>query len=768
MTELSQPSHAKAGRRPRPYSLMHIIRRGWILSLGVPLAVAASDEPDAPRYLDASLSIDERLDDLLPRLTLDEKLSLVHANSKFSAGGIERLGLPRLWMSDGTHGVREEVGPDSWNAAGWTNDFATAMPAAIALASTWNRDLAREYGRVVAEEALKRNKHIMLGPGVNIMRTPLCGRNFEYFGEDPYLAARMVVSYIREMQAHQVAACIKHFDANNQEEMRGQINVEMSERTLREIYLPVFEAAVREAGVWCVMSAYNKFRGQYCCHNDYLLNQILKQQWGFRGLVMSDWAGVHDTRDAVFNGLDLEMGTNAPYHEFYLADPFRAGIEGGTYPVALLDEKARRVLRVLLLTGAVDERVEGSINTPEHQATARRVAEEGIVLLKNEGAFLPLDPQKLTTIAVIGDNAVTKFAAGGGAAGIKAFHEVTPLEGIVERVGTGVNVTFSQGYRHHRRNPFGPPDPAGVRPSSELTVASPEEVEAMAQWAVAAAAQADVVIFVGGLNHQRNSDAEGSDRFDLKLPAYQDALINRVIAANPRTVVALVSGAPVEMAPWIESTPAIVQAWYGGSEAGHALAAVLFGDVNPSGKLPCTFPRKLADSPAHHSGRERQYPGEDGSVHYDEGVFVGYRWFDQQQIEPLFPFGHGLSYTAFSYSNPQVLRDPQTGNVTAVQCDLSNTGDRAGAEVVQLYVSDPIASVERPPRELQGFARVSLQPGEIQTVTVPLPPRALAFFSEELNAWLVEAGTFNLEWGASSRDLRATLAIEVADTRTVP
>ncbi len=693
-----------------------------------------------PPYLDPGAPLETRVEDLLGRLTIEEKIALVHGDSTFTTAAIPRLGLPRRWFSDGPHGVREEVLPDSFRAAGHTDDFATCLPVLLALAATWNPDAARAYGDVIGEEARQRGKDIMLGPGVNIARTPLNGRTSEYLGEDPYLAARLAVSYIRAVQSHDVASCVKHFAANNQETQRTSVNVEMDERTLREIYLPAFRAAVQEGGAWAVIGAYNKFRGQFCCHNDYLLNRVLKGEWGFRGIVISDWNGTHNTREAALNGLDVEMGTNQPYDNYYLARPFRAGLQQGEFPPAVLDDKVRRSLRVMFATHVLDAgRAAGSINTAAHQTAARRIAEEAIVLLKNEGAALPLDPAKLTSIAVIGENATRLQAYGGDSAKIKAFYEVSPLDGILRRVGDRVTVTYAPGYRSAN--------------------AGPDLVER----AVAAARAADVAIVIGGLIHQKPFDCEGADRSDLKLPFGQDELIRRVVAANPRTIVVLVSGSPVEMdAAWLARVPAVVETWYGGTEAGNALARVLFGDVNPSGKLPCTFPKQLADSPAHALGA---YPGRDGVVRYEEGLLVGYRWFDTKQIEPLFPFGHGLSYTRFEYSALKIV--PGTGGdgpVATIEFELANTGAREGAEVAQVYVHDVEASVPRPTQELKAFRKVSLQPGENQTVSIPLGREAFAFYDPARHGWVAEAGEFTIHVGGSSRDVRLTGGFRLATT----
>jgi len=745
---------------------MHLFRISP-LALALMLPAFASPAADAPRYLDRALPVDDRIDDLLPRLTLEEKLGLIHADSKFSTAGVPRLGIPKLWMSDGPHGVREEISPDSWRPAGRTDDFVTWMPVSIALAATWNPELAGAYGGVIADEARARNKHIMLGPGVNIQRTPLNGRTFEYLGEDPWLASRMVVASIRGLQAGDVAACVKHFAVNNQETQRGRIDVEVDDRTLRELYLPAFEAAVREGGALAVMGAYNKFRGQHCCHNAVLLNQVLKQEWGFRGLVMSDWGGTHSTAEAARDGLDLEMGSRGPYDQYFLARPFREGIERGEYPLALLDDKVRRNLRVLLATKAIDGRPAGSLNTHAHQTTARRVAEEGMVLLKNSNALLPLDVTQIKRIAVIGDNAVRLQAHGGQSSEIKAFYEITPLAGLLQQVDGRADVTFSLGVlapQYRRMEAF---DVTGAAEYAEAPARKLDPAE-LIERAVAAAQQADVAIIVAGLNHERNQDTESTDRLALELPYGQPELIARVAAVNPRTIVVLVSGSPVAMDPWLEKVPVVLQAWYGGIEGGRVLASVLFGDVNPSGKLPCTFPRRLADSPAHASGDKRQYPGVDGVVHYTEGLLVGYRWFDAKAIEPLFPFGHGLSYTTFSYANLRIESGGAKGALATVTCDITNTGRRAGAEVAQLYVHDDDSSVPRPPQELKGFAKVALAPGETKTVSFPLAQRSFAFYATESKAWVAEAGTFTIKVGASSRDLRLSGSFKLPQTLTVP
>ncbi len=686
---------------------------------------SSAQEPKAI-FMDFTQPLEKRVDDLLSRMTLEEKLALVHADSKFTTAAIQRFGLPRRWLSDGPHGVREDVGPDTWLPAGRTDDFATLMPALIGLASSWNLELASAYGKVIGEEARQRGKQIMLGPGMNIMRTPLNGRNFEYPGEDPFLSSRMVVNYIRAVQAEDVSSCAKHFAANDQETERGRINVEMDERALREIYLRPFQAAVQEANVHTIMSAYNKFRGTYCSENDYLLNKILKAEWGFRGLVMSDWGGTHSTKGAVLGGLDLEMGTDIlPYDKFFLAGAFRAGLNSGEFPMAVLDDKVRRNLRQILTVKAIEGRAPGALNTKDHQATARRVAEESIVLLKNDNSALPLDSKQIKSVAVIGENATLLQAYAGGSARIKVFYEITPLEGIVRRAGSDVNISYSQGYAE-------------------------KENEELAARAVRAASQADVVIYIGGLNHRLGYDAEAKDRPDMKMPYRQDELLQRLVETNPRTIVVLYGGGPMEMGPWLAKVPAVLQVWYPGMEGGNAIARVLFGDANPSGKLACTFPKRLEDSPAHAMGN---YPGKDGVVKYEEGLLVGYRWFDTKNVEPLFPFGFGLSYTKFDYSNLRLVPGAKDGMLTA-EFDVRNSGSRDGAEVAQLYVQELKPRLARPVKELKGFGKVFLKAGELKTVSIALDRNAFAFYDPAQKGWASEKGEFKILVGSSSRDIR--------------
>jgi len=705
---------------------IHLLRAGAICIALAWQTVPAFGAETQPPYLDASQPLEARVDDLLSRLTLEEKISILHADSKFTTAAIPRLGIPRRWLDDGPHGVREDIGPDTWNPAGRTDDFSTAMPSGICLAATWNPELGFSEGEAIGQEARWRGKDIMLGPGVNILRTPLCGRNFEYLGEDPFLSGMMCSGYIRGEQSQDISSCVKHFALNNQETDRGTINVEVDERALREIYLPAFKAAVQDGGVWSVMGAYNQLRGQHCCHNDYLLNKILKDEWGYQGLVMSDWDGTHDTKQAVLNGLDLEMGTEKKYDDFFLAKPYRDGLQRGEFSQSGLDEKVRRNLRVMFATHVFDAgRKTGSLNTAAHQTVARRVAEEGIVLLKNENNLLPLDAAKLKTIAVIGENATRLHAHGGDSSGIKAFYEINPLDGIVKRAGGKVNVIYSEGYRKDG--------------GADLT-----------ERAIAAAKSADAVIYIGGLNHDKGFDCEGADRKDMKLPYGQDELISKIVAANPKTVVVL-EGTMVEMDSWLGKVPALLQAWYPGMEGGNALAKVLFGDVNPSGKLPATFPKKLSDSPAHALGN---YPGTNGTVTYAEGLLVGYRWFDTKSIEPQFPFGFGLSYTTFKYSGLKLIPASGTNEIVTAQFEIENTGKVAGAEVAQLYIHQKNPALMRPEKELKGFKKVFLQPGEKQTVSIPLNKAAFEYYDDGKKSWVADNDTFEILIGSSSRDLR--------------
>ena len=593
-------------------------------------------------YLDESQPIEKRVEDALSRMTLEEKVAILHAQSKFSSAGVPRLGIPEVWCTDGPHGIRPEVLWDEWDQAGWTNNSCTAFPALTCLAATWNPEMSALYGKSIGEEARYREKDILLGPGVNIYRTPLNGRNFEYMGEDPYLSSRMVVPYIEEVQKNGVAACVKHFALNNQEAHRHGIDVEVDDRALNEIYLPAFKAAVQEGGAWAVMGAYNKYKGEHCCHNRYLLNDILKRDWAFDGVVVSDWGGTHDTKQAAENGLDMEFGSwtdglswgaSNAYDNYYLAAPYLDMLRKGEASTATLDDKARRVLRLIFRTAMNTRKPFGSLNSPEHLAAARRIAGEGMVLLKNEGGVLPIDLGRAKTIAVVGENAIKMMTVGGGSSSLKVRHEYTPLEGIRAAAAGKAEVIYERGYVGDVTGDYN-----GVKTGQDLSE-SRSEAQLIAD-AAAAARKADAVIFVGGLNKSNHQDCEGDDRLQYGLPYAQDKVIGALAEANPNLAVVIVSGNAVAM-PWIDRVPAVLEAWFSGSEAGNALADVVFGAVNPSGKLPFTFPVRLEDNGAHALG---EYPGAD-KVKYNESIFVGYRWHDKEQLKPLFAFGHGLSYT---------------------------------------------------------------------------------------------------------------------------
>lgn len=689
---------------------------------------------------DKELSVEHKIEALLSQMTLEEKINMTHGNTKFSTAGVARLGIPDLMMSDGPHGVREEIKPDSWEPAGWTNDSASYFPTGTALSATWNPDLAYRFGQALGQEARARDKDIILGPGINIMRTPLCGRNFEYMGEDPFLVTRMVVPCIKGIQEQDVAACLKHFALNNQEFERNTINAQLSERALQEIYLPGYEAAVKDGNVFTVMSAYNKVRGAWCSENPYLLNDILKKQWQFPGIVISDWAGTHSTVEAANAGLDIEMGTNRPYNEFYFADPLLQAVKNGAVSEKTIDDKVRRILTVMYKSGIFNEnRSEGSFTTQEHFDIARKVAEEAVVLLKNDHNLLPLDKKKIKSITVVGDNATRKHAAGGGSSGLKALYEITPLHGLKNKISADTKLKFAQGYKRTTKFTWN----KGV-----LNFFDADEAEQLRKEAVAAAGESEVVIVFAGLNH--DFDTEGTDRQNLVLPYQQDLLIKEICDVNPNTIVVLISGSPVEM-PWHKQVPVIVQGWYAGMEAGNVFADILFGDVNPSGKLTFTFPEQLEDSPAHSLGT---YPGQDLNSDYSEDILVGYRWFDTKKINPLFAFGHGLSYSSFQYSDLKLKAKISPEEGLQVSVNIRNSGDRPGYETAQLYLQDVECSVIRPDKELKAFEKVYLQPGETKNIKFNLKSKAFSFFDEKEMQWKEEPGLFKVHVGSSSRDIR--------------
>ena len=721
-------------------------------------------------YLDQNAPIDQRVEDALSRMTLSEKIAIIHAQSKFSSSGVARLGIPGLWCTDGPHGIRAEVKWDEWDQAGWTNDSCMAFPALTCLAATWNPDMALLYGKSIGEEALYRGKNVLLGPGVNIYRTPLNGRNFEYMGEDPFLSSTMVVPYIQGVQKNGVAVCVKHFALNNQEDGRHVVNVNLSERALYEIYLPAFKAAVQDGQAWSIMGSYNRIWGQYACHNHRLLVDILRGEWGFNGAVISDWGGVSSTDEAIRNGLDLEFGTwtdgltegrSNSYDVYYMAQPYLEKIQSGEVGTKELDDKVRHVLKLIFLTSMNPNRSFGSLCSDAHAEAARTIAGEGIVLLKNDAigkkkaqSVLPVAADK-KTILVVGENAIKQMTVGGGSSSLKAKYEISPLRGIRERAAkNGADVKYVRGYVGDTGGEYN-----GVTTGQDLRDnRSPEQLTAEA---VQAAKEADVVLFIGGLNKADHQDSESYDRLQYELPYGQNELIDALSKANKNLVVVILSGNAYAM-PWLKEVPALVQAWFNGSETGHALADVLFGDVNPSGHLPFTIMPTLEDYPAHQYGAAA-YPGINNEVEYKEDLFIGYRYADLYGIKkpirytaegkeftinppkrkPLFAFGHGLSYTTFE------LKDAKADGNT-VKVKIKNTGSREGKQVVQLYLAPRKSSVVRPRKELKDFKKISLQAGEEKDITFELTDQMFQYFDADKHEWVTDSSPYDIYIGTAS------------------
>ncbi len=738
------------------------MKKSSILVCLAALALAACcPKSSTPVYLDPSKPLEARVSDALGRMTLEEKVAITHAQSKFSSAGVPRLGIPELWHTDGPHGIRPEVLWDEWDQAGWTNDSCTAFPALINLAATWDRGLAGLYGDCIGQEARYRKKDILLGPGINMGRTPLNGRTFEYMGEDPYLAGQLVVPYVKGVQSNGVAACVKHFAVNNQETRRIATNSVVDDRTLYEIYLPAFKAAVVDGGAWAIMGSYNLWNGQFNCHNKRLLCDILKGEWGFDGVVISDWGGCRDDDEAASNGLDIEMGTwtdglhtaaSDSYQNYHLARPYLERLRDGRASEEGLNDKASRVLRTVFRTSMGPEPHFGSFTSPEHFAAARKIAAEGIVLLQNDGV-LPLNVPQDGKILVVGENAYKMMVVGGGSSNLKTKYEVIPLDALREAYAGKAEVVWERGYVGDVTTDY----------NRVVTGQDLSEKRSAAQLkadALAAASDADCIIFIGGLNKSNFQDNEGTDRVDIVLPYGQDELIEALAAVGKPMVVVNISGSPVAM-PWASKVNAIVQGWYGGSESGHALADVLTGVVNPCGKLPFTMPKSLSDGPLKTA---RQFPGirEEGKEwwqeYYDEGVFIGYRWYDTQNIPVDFAFGHGLSYTTFVLSGASVKR---SGKEWVVSATVKNTGKVAGAEVVQLYIGDTEASVARPAKELKGFEKVWLEPGQSRKVSFKIGREALSFFDADAHKWVVEPGEFHAYLGNSSDNIAADLAFNL-------
>jgi len=678
---------------------------------------------------------------VIKKMTVEEKIAMLHGNALFSSEGVKRLGIPELTCDDGPLGVRDEVQRFDWKSANWTTDSATFFPNGSAIAATWNPAMAHKYGVALGEEANARKKNIMLSPAFNICRMPLCGRTYEYYSEDPYLNAQLAVQAVKGIQSQHVAACVKHFAVNNQELERANVNAIVSERALNEIYLPAFKAAIQQGDAWSIMSAYNKVNGFWCSENNTLLNDILKTQWGFKGAVISDWGGVHHTVEAANAGLDIEMGSKGPYDQWFFANPLLEAVKAGKVSESDINDKVRRILRMIYRTSLSDHHPTGTIATPAHFNTAYQIASESIVLLKNDQQILPLKPGTIKSIAVIGDNAIRTFASGGYGAGVKAKYEVTALAGIKNRLGATVDIKFAQGYKANfgasKRNV---PDDYN-KPDQKLM-----------DEAVAVAKNTDVAIVCIGGN--REYESEGHDRKDLSLPFGEQELVNAVTAANPKTIVVMMAGAPYDLNEIAATNHTIVWGWYNGAEAGNALADVLTGKVNPSGKMPFTFPVSLKDSPAFALNT---YPGDNVTADYKEGILVGYRWYDTKKIAPLYCFGFGLSYTTFQYHDLQMQKGP--GKQATVKLVVKNSGKMAGAEVVQIYVKQQKPSVERPDKELKAFQKVYLQPGQSKVVTIILNKDAFSYYDENKHDWVADAGKYDIIAGSSSRDIRGSKTV---------
>ena len=731
--------------------------------LSIALAAAGGTALAAvPVYLDDTKPLEERVEDALSRMTLQEKINIIHAQSKFSSPGVPRLGISEIWCTDGPLGVRPEVLWDEWEQARWTNDSCTAFPSLTALAATWNPDMALLYGKSIGEEARFRNKSVLLGPGVNIYRTPLCGRNFEYMGEDPFLTATMVVPYVEGVQSNGVATCVKHFALNNNEINRHTSNPIVDDRTLYEIYLPAFKAAATKGNSWSFMGGYNLFRGEHASYNPILMNDILKGEWNYDGAVISDWGAVHDTRTAVDGGLDMEFGswtnglTNGrsnAYDNYFLATPYLRGIQDGTYSEKELNDKVRRVLRLTFRTSMNRNRPYGSMGSDEHIAACREIGQEGVVLLQNKDNILPIDLNKTRKIAVIGENAIKMMTVGGGSSSLKARYEITPLEGLRKRVGNDAEIVYARGYVGDTTTSYN-----GVVTGQNL--ADSRSARELRDEALRVAKDADIVLFIGGLNKSDHQDAEDSDRLSMDLPYGQNELIKDIAKVNPNMVVVNISGTGVAM-PWTKDVKGILQAWYLGNETGNTLASLLMGDVNPSGKLPYTYYASLDQCGAHKLGEYPGHPGVDAlgneimDMPYNEGIFVGYRFTDKNKLKPTFPFGHGLSYTEFKYGKASIDRNSGTKDDTfTVTVPVTNIGKREGKEIVQLYISDLKSSVPRPVKELKGFSKVSLKPGETKDVTFQITADALKYFDADRHDWVSEPGDFEALIGASAGDIR--------------
>ena len=716
---------------------------------------------EAQVYLDPQAPVEERVKDALKRMTTHEKIQILHAQSKFTSAGVPRLGIRQLNMDDGPHGVREELEWNSWKAAGWTNDFIVAFPSLTCLAATWNRDLSSAYGNAVSEEFAFRGKDIMLGPGVNIQRTPMNGRAFEYMGEDPYLAGEMVVPYIQAAQKNGVACCLKHFVLNDQEIDRFGVNVNVSERALHEIYLYPFKQAVKRANVWTIMGSYNLWEGDHCCHNDKLINGILKKGWNWDGALVSDWGGTTNTLQAIYGGLDIEMGTYTDgklkesefgYDDYYLAKPFEKLVNEGKVPLSVLDEKAARVLRTIFRTAMNPNKVIGNQCSEQHYDVCREIAEEGIVLLKNGASLLPLDPTKYKKIVVVGENATRSLTQGGGSSELKTLKDISPLEAL-QKIAS---VEYAQGYM------------SGRAMYDKVDEVDPAKQAQLKTEALEKAKDADLIIYIGGMNKNHKQDCENGDRESYDLSFGQNELITELAAFDAPMIVVNFGGNPYNM-PWINQIEGLLHCWYLGSESGTAIANVLTGKVNPSGKLPVTFAKNYEDYPYVKYGLEA-YPGITGvetpknsagevanrQVFYKEGIFVGYRGFEKNKTKPLFPFGFGLSYTTFKYGKPTITKGQ---NEWTVSVDVTNSGACEGKEIVQLYIGRSKATNEHPVKELKDFTKLALKPGETKTATFKITEKDLMFWDEQTHNWKYEPTKFTAFIGASSSDIKGKIEL---------
>ncbi|HRW95640.1 MAG TPA: glycoside hydrolase family 3 C-terminal domain-containing protein [Bacteroidales bacterium] len=705
------------------------------------------------------VDMEKQIQDLTEQMTLEEKVGMLHGQTMFTSSGVERLNIAPIKYADGPFGIREELEPHSWAPLHLTTDSATFFPTGSALAATWSEEMARLYGKGMAQEARTRGKDMILGPAINIQRIPTGGRTYEYLSEDPFLSARLAVGYVKGVQENGAAACVKHYALNNQENNRGMVDVQISERAMREIYLPPFRAAVEEAGAWGVMAAYNKVDGVWCAENEMLLQQILREEWGFRGMVISDWGGTHSTVQSALAGLDVEMPGDTFFGQALLDS-----VRNGAVPEDVINQKVANILRVRLNIDPVEETShEQPVSTPEHGRMVYEIASKSIVLLKNEGSLLPLDLEKQPKIAVIGDNAIRKNATGGIGAGVKARYEVTPLEALQKKIGDKASLVFAQGYEGFSRKDR---ERGGILGGVMLTgtggmlsgsaAAGATLDETLLAEALEAASGADLVLFFAGNN--REVETEGADRMNIILPSLQDELIKRIAEINPRIVTVVVTGAPINLTTVEACSPAMLVSWFNGSEGGNALADVLLGNVVPSGKLPFTFPVRLEDSPAYAL---KTYPNFDKAP-YTEDIYVGYRWFDAQNIEPIYPFGHGLSYTTFAYASMETGKDIyDTDEVIKVTFQLENTGNYTAEEVVQLYVHRPDPKVEWPEKELKAFKRVSLDPGKSTKVTLEIPAETLRYWNKTTDEWVSDPGKIEFLLGTSSRDIKLRKTISI-------